>query len=656
MLSGLPLPCSLPLLAVVGPRLAVRLKGLLAGAHDRPPRALLGRGWRRAPWPGRRSQRRGGYYLAILETPVGLAARAATLLAIFLPAALAFAVLTCAAGALGDGRRQGAASTAGAIGGALRRASHGAIRWALSQGGGAFVKLGQWAATRPDILPRGLCEALAALQTRARVHGMGWNEQVIQREFGVAALGEIFEEFDAAPVGSGTVAQVHRARLRRRAPAGGAGRQPGGRDGAREEQAGGREVAVKIVHPWIERTLEHDLRLMALGGALISSLFPSISWLNIPGEIGLFAQMMRAQVDLRYEAYTLRRFARNFSLWADVHVPEPCLPYVSRSILTESYIEGCPVSDLIAYKMGGEDGGEEAEEEEKDGRAASKRLSSLKHTVATLGLQTFLQMVLWDNFAHADLHPGNLWVEFRTSRHHERSLLARVGRAMGLGAFCSPHEAVPLGWAARQDSVVPHLILLDAGLVTELSRSDLRNLRDLVRELVINADGRAVAGLLIDRSPANAAGVIDRDAFCTSMAQIVDGIFGSRRGCRQRPVLPGEPVSLGEQMAGFGAGRIMGAPLTLEELSLGPQLLAVFDLVRRHHVRLDGSFTNLIMSFVCLEGVGRQLAPAMNLFPIIARSSLQYLVKNAGSLLDDELASLGRDRGARAGDNNGVRL
>ncbi len=90
----------------------------------------------------------------------------------------------------------------------------GWLKWVLRMAGGSFIKLGQWAATRPDILPPSLCSQLETLQSAAPSHGPEWNEQVIRKCFGMG-IGEMFSYFDQVPIGSGTIAQVHRARLKK---------------------------------------------------------------------------------------------------------------------------------------------------------------------------------------------------------------------------------------------------------------------------------------------------------------------------------------------------------------------------------------------------------------------------------------------------------
>lgn len=422
----------------------------------------------------------------------------------------------------------------------------------LKRAGGAFTKLGQWASTRPDILPGQLCQALSELHARASAHEMSWNRHVFRAEFGVE-IEDIFERFEEVPTGSGTIAQVHLATLR----------------------SNGQEVAVKVCHPNIEDRISHDLILMAIGSEVIN-LVPAFKAMNLPEEISQFSRIMRTQVDLRYEAYTLGHLSRNFSTWTEVFVPIPIYPIVSRRILAQTFAHGTSIGRYAAA----------SNLEESLNPVELEVWVSLKRRLATIGLQSFLQMLLWDNFVHADLHPGNILVRF-VNKHGQV-------RWDGPPSVKLIHQAV-------QDDLIPQLVYLDTGLITQLSRKDFQNFNDLFIALVLHGDGFRAGELIIERCPdRHKVQIIDSHGFCTALDNIVRPIF--------------KDVS----------------SLKLGSFAITPVLFKVFDLVRRHHVHLDGSFTNLVMSFVCVEGLGRQLSPDLNLIPFLARAALQYLITNVG--------------------------
>jgi aarF domain-containing kinase len=383
---------------------------------------------------------------------------------------------------------------------------------------------------------------------------MAWNRHVFRSEFGLE-LEQIFQDFDCNPSGSGTVAQVHRAWLRKN----------------------GLEVAVKICHPHIEEHIERDLQLMKIM-AEVAHLIPLFKNLNLPEEVVYFSQMMRQQLDLRREAYALDHFSRNFLYWKNVHVPVPVYPFVSSHVLTETFATGTTVSAFSCDSL-----------EETLTGPEREVWTLVKTQIATIGLQSFLQMLLWDNFVHADLHPGNILVRFAN----------RKGKVYW--SDCPSKELVHL---IIQEDLIPQLVYLDTGLVTQLSRRDFQNFNDLFTALVLHGDGYRAGQLIIERCPMPyRARVVDPDGFCQSMDKIIQPIFRN-------------------------------VSLKLKSFAIAPVIFQVFDLVRDHRVHLDGSFTNLVMSFACVEGLGRQLSPDLNLIPFLASAALQYLVTNVAFKID----------------------
>lgn len=99
------------------------------------------------------------------------------------------------------------------------------MRGTLERAGPAFIKWGQWAATRPDLFPPDVCASLARLQTNAPSHAGTASVDAVERAFGVP-LSQLFEDFDLVPVASGSIAQIHRATLSARGAAA-CGQQPG---------------------------------------------------------------------------------------------------------------------------------------------------------------------------------------------------------------------------------------------------------------------------------------------------------------------------------------------------------------------------------------------------------------------------------------------
>lgn len=211
------------------------------------------------------------------------------------------------------------------------------VRVTLEKAGPAFIKWGQWAATRPDLFPRDLCDELAEFQTKAPSHKFSYSRKCIENAFG-QKLSEIFENFEEEPIASGSIAQVHRATLKYKFP------------GQRIKPV---VVAVKVRHPGVSEAIKRDFILINLV-AKISSLFPNLKWLRLDESVQQFAVFMMSQVDLSREAAHLSRFIYNFRRWKDVSFPMPLYPLVHPSVLVETFEQGESVLHYVDQPEGHE--------------------------------------------------------------------------------------------------------------------------------------------------------------------------------------------------------------------------------------------------------------------------------------------------------------
>lgn len=290
------------------------------------------------------------------------------------------------------------------------------FRWSLERAGPAFIKWGQWGATRPDLLPLDLCRSLESLHNAAPKHSFEHSRQEIEKAFGIR-LEVLFEEFETQPVASGSVAQVHRAKL---TPLG----------ASYTSLKPGNCVAVKVRHPGVKAMMEKDFKLM-MRACSLSRRLPFLAGLRLDESIRQFGTPLHEQLDFQLEARNLDRFQRNFRLWNSVGFPRPLYPFVSQSVLIESFEDGDLISNLV---------------HNPDYQTSIE----VSHT----GVDVYLKMLMRDNFLHADLHPGNILVQ-----NHNSNSQSYVNRVLTLLRL-SPQRK---------------LVLLDAGMVTELTPQDQKH-------------------------------------------------------------------------------------------------------------------------------------------------------------------------------------
>ncbi|KAK7400467.1 hypothetical protein VNO78_11675 [Psophocarpus tetragonolobus] len=292
----------------------------------------------------------------------------------------------------------------------------------LEKAGPAFIKWGQWAATRPDLFPRDLCTKLSELHMKAPQHSFSYTKKTIEKAFG-RNISEIFENFEEVPVASGSIAQVHRASLKYRYPG---------------QQAKPLVVAVKVRHPGVGESIRRDFAIINLV-AKSSKFIHALNWLRLDESVQQFAVFMMSQVDLAREAAHLSRFIYNFRRWRDVSFPKPVYPLVHPAVLVETYENGESVSHYVDELQGHE---------------------AIKSSLAHIGTNALLKMLLVDNFIHADMHPGNILVRSKPNKRLFKSK--------------------------------PHVIFLDVGMTAELSGGDRVNLLEFFKA-VARRDGRTAA-------------------------------------------------------------------------------------------------------------------------------------------------------------------
>lgn len=435
---------------------------------------------------------------------------------------------------------------------------------------------------------------MSSLHSNAPAHSLAETKRIIVKAFNGRSFENIFEEFQEKPLGVGAIAQVYKAKLRPDLAAIGdiepEETQRTIRQRVREnvgvlvkstpQRVPSSYVAIKVLHPKVERIVRRDLRIMGFFAYLLNAV-PTMEWLSFPDEVAQFGEMMRLQLDLRIESANLAIFRKNFEERTTASFPFPYTDYTTRQVLVEEFAHGIPLAAFL------EDGGGVFQQE-----------------IADQGLDAFLHMLLIDNFVHADLHPGNIMVRF----YQPQQISLPFGRHRPSDSpeqatdvteevlqRLRPHRHHPTEWAAQIDQIDqegyrPQLIFIDTGLVTSLNATNRRNFLDLFKAIT-EFDGYRTGHLMVDRCRQPDA-VIDREVFALKMQHLV----------------------LNVKSKTFALGNI----------KIGDILNNVLGMVRAHHVRMEGDFVNVVISVLLLEGIGRSLDPNLDLFKRFVGSSPSF--------------------------------
>ncbi|MHC5655091.1 2-polyprenylphenol 6-hydroxylase [Stappia sp. ICDLI1TA098] len=239
---------------------------------------------------------------------------------------------------------------------------------ALSRLGPSYVKLGQFMATRPDVVGREMAIDLTALQDQIPSFPMEQARKVVEDQLG-RPVEEIFESF-GEPVAAASIAQVHPATLR----------DP---DGTL------RKVAVKVLRPGVAERFRRDLKSYYLIARLIERFHPPSRRLRPVAVVDTLARSVELEMDFRLEAAALSEMGENTADDPGFRVPEVNWPRTAKCVLTMEWISGRKLSDVAGIEADGHD------------------LPAIGATV----IQSFLRHAVRDGFFHADMHQGNLFLE-----------------------------------------------------------------------------------------------------------------------------------------------------------------------------------------------------------------------------------------------------
>lgn len=238
------------------------------------------------------------------------------------------------------------------------------IRRVIEELGPTYVKIGQIASTRADIIPEEILKELEKLQDDVPSFSFDQVIRIIEEELG-SPLNEVFSWIDEEAIAAASIGQVHRAKL-----------------------LTGELVAVKVQRPGIKAIIETDLEILLDLATLAERRMERMERLQLRDVVEEFAKSLRHELDYSIEARNAEKIAKQFKKDTTIHIPEIYWDYSTRTVLTMEFVEGLKLTQF-----------EEIEKMGYDRKAIAEHL-----------VQSVFQQVLIEGFFHADPHPGNIFL------------------------------------------------------------------------------------------------------------------------------------------------------------------------------------------------------------------------------------------------------
>lgn len=239
------------------------------------------------------------------------------------------------------------------------------IRLVMEALGPTFIKLGQLASTRSDLLPASVVLELSKLQDDVPPFGAEEARQIVELELG-GSIESFMTDFSEEPIAAASIGQVHSARL----------------------IEGGQRVAVKVQRPGVKRLVTRDLEILHDLVALGEKRWEWVTRYQVTQLVEEFSRSMEAELDYTSEARNMERISAQFSQDPHIHVPDVLWACTSERVLTMSYIEGIKPTDRQYLEHRGYD----------------------VKTIASRIVNAVLNQIFIAGFFHADPHPGNLLI------------------------------------------------------------------------------------------------------------------------------------------------------------------------------------------------------------------------------------------------------
>ena len=239
------------------------------------------------------------------------------------------------------------------------------IKMMLEELGPIFVKLGQVISTRKDLLGDDVANELSKLQDHVKPFPKEISMRIIEEELGLK-INEVFSSFTPEPLASASIAQVHEAQLKN-----------------------GKDVIVKVVRPNIKNEIERDLLLMKRIAAYLTSLSDEFQRMHLIELVNDYEMLVYDETDLIKESSNAKKIKENFKDSKLIYIPEIYWDYVTKNMLVMERTFATPVNDKEELRRQGID----------------------FEQLATNAVESFFIQVFEHNFFHADMHPGNIFIQ-----------------------------------------------------------------------------------------------------------------------------------------------------------------------------------------------------------------------------------------------------
>ena len=238
------------------------------------------------------------------------------------------------------------------------------IRRFLEDLGSSFIKLGQIASTRPDLLPADIIKELEKLQDAVQPFSFAQVQEIVESELG-NTLQHVFNQFDEEPLAAGSIGQVHYAVLHNERP-----------------------VAVKVQRPNLQSIIETDLEIITDLSRMAENRFAWARKYQLVDIVGELSKTLRKELDYESEGRAAEKIARHFHEDKHVVIPNVYWEYTTKKVLTTDFIDGVKLNDIERLDRFGYD----------------------RKKIAERFTHMMLKQILLDGYFHADPHPGNIFI------------------------------------------------------------------------------------------------------------------------------------------------------------------------------------------------------------------------------------------------------